>query len=198
MLAETHKLIARYIYEALQRELNIDLNYNSFRHGSVAPDIYPFMLFMDHTPRGTMNLVERYMDQLSGSIWLENDKMIDKFSFKLGVVIHFVADYFCEAHNAKRYKNLFLHFAYERRLRDRFKRHMEKFIPLSVILNAGGWEIEGSLRDYITRRHNEYNSIKHSLYKDINYSLTVSMLVALNIAQRCLVNSDRTYLEKTA
>ncbi|HYF75152.1 MAG TPA: zinc dependent phospholipase C family protein [Candidatus Nitrosocosmicus sp.] len=198
MLSDTHRLIAHNVFKVLQSELNIDVDYDSLRHGSVAPDIYPTMMFMSHSMKGSIGLVHEYIDSLYNNAVPDDRKGVEKFSYRLGVLVHFTSDYFCKAHNEKRYNNLVLHYLYERKLKRHFDKHIRNYKPFVGLIKPGDWGVAGSIKDFIREKHNEYCGLERSMSNDVMYSIGVSAIAVLNIVAHCVKNTNGGHLRKIA
>jgi hypothetical protein len=185
MFAATHKLIASKVYEEVEFQYGFMLDSRSFLFGSIAPDLYPSMLLMDHDTTGSIGLVHEYIDILSNGNLPETQKEVREFSFRLGVVIHFVSDYFCRAHNDKRYKNMLLHFIYEGKLNSLFKRSIntEKYYGVEYP------ETYGDAKHYIEEAHQQYILREENMVDDLVYSVGVSTAVAEMVAACCMANA---------
>ncbi|MCX7708925.1 MAG: zinc dependent phospholipase C family protein [Clostridia bacterium] len=197
MLSDTHKLIAQSIFKTLQAELKINIDYGSFRHGCIAPDIYPSMMFMSHSFDGSIDLVNENIKYLCEHMLPGDKKSIKKFSFRLGVVIHFISDYFCKAHNDKRYDNLILHYIYERNL-ERFLKRRVKALELMPAVNAAVSNMKGKISDFIYEKHLEYKKMRFSMSNDLKYTLSVSTSVALKIVSGCMAEVNNGLLREIA
>lgn len=189
MFSATHKQIAAKVFEELKSELDVVLDYDSLLFGSIAPDIYPSMLLMSHWKEGSIDLVHKHIDWLTANMLPDSSKSMEKFSFRLGIVIHFISDYFCKAHNEKRYNNLLIHFVYENKLRIYFEKRLKESTN-SDIIKVTNWKMITDIKDYIEIKIKEYNSLKRSLINDFTYSLNVSTAVALSILAICMANSN--------
>ncbi|MCX7842180.1 MAG: zinc dependent phospholipase C family protein [Clostridia bacterium] len=198
MLSITHKLIAQKVYDVLNSELGIKIDLEGLKHGSVAPDIYPSMLLMSHCMDGSIDLVHEAMDSILKETVPEKGKELEKFSVKLGIIVHFVSDYFCKAHNEKRYSNLLLHYVYERKLKVFFKRKIEACMPLVRLLKSEDWKTSGDIKSMLKDWNDEYNSLERSMMNDVIYSAGVSMIIALNIVSRCMENIGEERIRKIA
>ncbi|MCX7921421.1 MAG: zinc dependent phospholipase C family protein [Clostridia bacterium] len=182
MLSATHKLIAKRVYEALKNELNVCVDLKSLCYGSIAPDIYPSMMILPHSKEGSLEFLHKNIEWLMEQPIPENKRDMKNFSFRLGIIVHFISDYFCSAHNEAKYNNLINHFIYERALKKVFARRMEKH---SVKPPYAWWSM-GDIKGFIESNHREYTSAKKSMYGDMVHSLNNSIIVSLKIVSGCM------------
>lgn len=197
MLSETHKLIANAVYNMLSSKLNTKMDYGSLLYGSIAPDLFPSMMFLPHTIEGSTRIVNDTVNNLCSMKMPDNKKDMKKYSFKLGLVVHFVSDYFCKAHNEKRYENLLIHYFYERKLK-RFFEKRTSLIKQMTSFNGSVFDKEENIMDYLCQLHKEYNSSKRSMTNDFKYSIDASISMALGIIYCSLQKSEADLLRQTA
>ena len=197
MLALTHKLIAGEVHDAIASEFNINIDLDNLRKGSIQPDKYPKKLFMGHSMDVSYNFVKNRINDLCSRDFPDNKKDMGNFSFRLGIIIHFISDYFCQAHNDKEYKNIVKHLIYEKNLNRYFARRIGTFKPMFGI-KVNGWNKKDSITGCIGKKLNEYNSLRRTMTNDLVFSSSVSMMVALKIVSICLENSSFKLLEEIA
>jgi hypothetical protein len=115
MLKATHIKIANNILESIQSNIDWKINKLAYLFGSFAPDLncaFPTHTF-DHTYNRFIKRIKR----------IDNSESNIIKSFTLGVLLHYICDYFCYAHNLKH--NNPKHAIYERCLRSHIKRHYD-------------------------------------------------------------------------
>lgn len=186
MLSATHKIIAHKAYEAIKSQLGIKIDYKSLIQGSVAPDYSLSMMFRPHSKDESIGLVHNNMDWLFHKSFSHQRKDIREFSFKLGVIIHFVSDYFCIAHNDEFYNNMYHHYKYEKKL----KKFCCKFIQEYYESIRQDMRVVKDIKGFIDEKHQEYMTVRRSMKNDLVYSLQVSIAVSLSILSYCLDKSD--------
>lgn len=185
MFAATHKLIAIKITEIIKSELDIELDIKGLKSGSVAPDLHPSMMFMKHTKIDADRLVNENINRMIKGGFSKNKKDIKEFSFRMGIVLHFICDYFCMAHNDAKFNNMILHLKYESRLKKFFEKHIDEHIPSKFTTDFITSDFFDSIRSFIDEKYLEYNTIKRSMINDVKYSLEVSIMAALAIVSIC-------------
>jgi len=97
--------------------------------------------------------------------------------FKMGMLTHYISDYFCQAHNNDaRYQKLLPHLLYESRL------DMESYTLKLEQISRKGLESYNDylyphnlfLKDYIYDRHFAYLAEKPSISKDLQFAAQTS------------------------
>ena len=199
MLTGTHIKLAKYIYHILKKEYGIRLNKKHLVYGSIKPDF-------------TKNKVPHYIDKSIDYIAEEIERLITEsnkigtkaFSRRLGMIMHYISDYFCRAHNTEYYRrNLMPHLKYEKRLAKVMKNIRNR--PVIAIQDCGrvpqnlvvtlqtireGIKYEmyfESIKDYIIELNKEYMQ-KKSLEQDKEYTIKAINCVCGYIAERIREN----------
>jgi hypothetical protein len=111
MMFFTHVQIGQFLYEQItQQEMErFELKRRAFIYGNVKPDITK-MVFMKHQFAHTYDL---FCDHVN--IVMDDSQTDAERSVALGVVSHFLCDFFCKVHAKKPYNecSLWKHFWYE-------------------------------------------------------------------------------------
>lgn len=182
MFAQTHWKIG----DALSRNISgllLPVDKLAFQYGCIVPD-FLFKL-PDHTWEKSMSytaaLIKEIVqaDPLSVSMEGKRDWFI-----KLGVITHYISDYFCQPHNDDpRYQKTVPHLLYENRLR--FEVNIAQLAKSSRInldrFNDFHYQTPWSLVDYINERHLAYRSEKPGMSKDIEFAVQTSSHVVAAI-----------------
>lgn len=186
MFSSTHRLIAHHVFEAVLKEFNVKLDYMYIRYGSIAPDIHIRMLVMSHRKEGSFNYLLRLIKKLINKQIPSSKNGMRRYSYRLGVVTHFIADYFCRAHNERRYKNPMRHYFYERRL----ALYLRERNLRSKNITWDNWTKKGTFEQFIEDNLANYHNEPKSLAKDSNYALDVAVKTVLNIVKASVSKGD--------
>lgn len=185
MTCEMHKLISAYIYEYVKNNFGLRLNRTLLLLGSVAPDYLPNMISIPHKYHNSIFLVMKNIKKML-NFTAPSMKESYIFSFRLGIIIHFVSDYFCRYHNSN-YSDFIKHARYEIKLNNYFKALIkrENFsfkVEHELINNTSMFKtnILGLVK-IISKNRKSYLSDKSSMFKDCKYSLATSLAVTANI-----------------
>lgn len=178
MLTGTHIKLAKYIYHVFKEEYGIILNKKNLIYGSIKPD---FM--KNKVPHYIDKSIDYIYDEIENLI--NNSSMIGKreFSRRLGMIMHYISDYFCRAHNTEYYrKNIVAHLKYEKRLA---KEMSSKKIKKNMM-----YDIEfDTFKKFIVDLNKEYMKQK-SLERDRIYTIKAINSVCGYIAKKVMARID--------
>ncbi|AGK96702.1 zinc dependent phospholipase C family protein [Clostridium pasteurianum] len=192
MFIQTHMLIAKHINKIIQQNFNITIDFNSFRYGSIKPDIDPRMISIPHYKNDSFDIIMDMIASLQKYNLPACDKELKTFSVKLGVINHYLTDFFCFPHNNEKACRLVPHLLYENKLAQEFYK-----IDLNKICNDTINSIAKcpsmNIKEYAELRHIEYMNGKPSINKDVFYSVEICTAASYLIVYNCLNN---IYIEK--
>lgn len=179
----THLLIADIIHSTVKEKLQGVLNKRAFRFGSIKPDMTPRLLKIKHLKHISLNEVSKMIEDMRIKDNPEGGKLLRDYSVNLGIIMHYITDFFCYAHNHPRYVNKLEHIKYEWLVAFEYARVNKKEILKRAVgnMNKYGWLRDMSIKEYIDMRHNEYLGRKNSIKNDVAFSLEMCMIVALFI-----------------
>lgn len=203
-MSATHAMYAKKICEHIQLMYGVKLKKYNLIYGSIKPDIS--MLFPKHP---------HYINESLDNLCCTADMLIEStenkyeietraFSRELGVVLHYVTDFFCMVHNdvnGKKHPTNYRHVVYEQNFQNKLKTYELDEVREDVAnrLPQDIQKIEStSLKDYIVFRHKKYmkeigksylyNSYNKKRNIDINYSFGMSIEMASYIINSILSN----------
>ncbi len=133
--------------------------------GSILPDCLPSFLTTRHTITETFELVKAEIHKLSGEY--HKQKGISKsFCIHLGMVLHYLADYFTTPHNPGFSGTVRNHIDYERALQVYIQCYFENGV---IVAEEQDMEENETLFEYIVELHNQYLNEARSLITDCEY-----------------------------
>jgi hypothetical protein len=107
--------MAHLLYAAF-RTRGIYLNRTAFVYGNILPDQTPAMWVAPHFSRVCSRRSAEILNTLSRLPLPDSGRVGAEYSKELGIMCHFLCDYFCFAHNADFSAGLKQHVAYENEL----------------------------------------------------------------------------------
>lgn len=107
--------MAHLLYAALQKR-GVYLNRVAFVYGNISPDQTPAMWVAPHFGKVCSRRTAEALSTLAQQPLSSSGRVGAEYSKALGVMCHFLCDYFCFAHNADFSGSLKQHMAYENAL----------------------------------------------------------------------------------
>lgn len=173
MLNFSHVEVANYFYTRLKgSSLGFKLNKQSFFYGSVLPDKqrhkFNAHYYKDSKPDYEKHLIRANNQNLSDS----------ERSESLGVVCHFICDYFCKYHSVEPYKNVvgIRHFIYEAQIHFVLKsiQIRRKLFGVNTIEERifTGFDLSKLVGEFgnIEKLMSEYLNQKESIVNDLTFA----------------------------
>lgn len=174
------------LYEALQSR-GIYLNRIAFVYGNIAPDYAPTMLVPTHFGKACTRAIDDIANELSEHYLNDTGRVSAEYSKQLGIMCHFICDYFCFAHNKDFSGNLKQHMAYENRL-DLFlrrccvKMYENKESAANSFFDLDGnseIQLSGSTKNLsmdIDSLKSDYLSLGNTFRNDLSFAFDTCML----------------------
>lgn len=169
MVPGTHFIISNILYNYIENNLNFKLDLSAFVWGNLRPDFDKKHIRCSHTLEDSLDFINFYANKI-----IQNNMSITEFSMLLGVICHFICDYFCIYHSKEYWrKDMLEHFTYEILLH----------VKLLILLNRGNLNIkynykqEDSMEVLLKNILKKYNLKEKSLVKDLVYAIKASASV---------------------
>ena len=176
MLVQSHLFMARKI----NSKLGGNINQYYFYMGNIAPDFLFEHKKRKHEFKYSMDYVIEEINCLKNI----SDKNL--YSYKMGIISHYLMDFFCKAHNCQNLiDDLWGHFKYESSLH---KVLVASKTPLKLNTDIG------DIKKYITKKYYRYLEENPSVVTDIIYSMEVCHNVVNYLSNRI----DNNILKKSA
>jgi len=146
LLSGTHQRIGMTILSSLKQQFEVNLSVDDYLFGCIKPDFSLGAFYTPHLKHKSFDFVLNTIMELGSVPWPTAGKARKAFSMRLGVVMHYLADFFCHAHSTKMGDLMPWHFAYEARLH---------IVSRKVDLDGLAQELVASLmsRSSVPRRH---------------------------------------------
>lgn len=150
----------------------------AFCVGSVLPDCMPSFITKRHRIADTYDVFNRELQKVN-----QHSKIDTYLCLHLGIIIHYVADYFTFPHNDIFTGSLAAHCFWERRQQEEIGRRFRQ-------AQKGSYISVNSLRNMVDREHDEYLKHTMSIQNDCDFivklcqSVTLSVLRCKEISQK--------------
>lgn len=179
MRKKSHIALTTYLIHNLD-DIELKKHKYSFYIGSLLPDCVPSFITKRHCIEDTFHNLKEEIEKIT--IYNDVDKGLNSYYFlKLGVITHFIADYFTYPHNSIYEGNISAHCLYEKELKFVLKDYIkaytvDKEMPIIKNLKMGELYFKKSVEDicnFIKEKHEEYlkQEIVHKI--DCEYILSV-------------------------
>lgn len=174
MQKATHRRIGRMIADDLARIRGIRLDMTAFETGCVLPDKrLRYMVLHPHFFGKSFSYLCRLIRR---TLRETQNGLLDfaEFSLRLGIICHYIADFFCQAHNVPGYMGYRAHRRYELALGGsmgdagvhaalrRAQSHRARYLSIKP------WTIS----QWLWRTHREYRMNPPSHQNDMEYAVT--------------------------
>lgn len=186
IFAETHKIIARNIYDNIYENYDLKLDKKKLEWGSIAPDILPHYRLIRHYKDESLNYISKeIMKAIFISRFVDFNDIIDPIAIKLlsnkiGVISHYLSDYVCLPHASRWtfYGNMKKHVQYEKKLELISPNHDFKSNKISIenldIYDINPKELQAKIKEYINDVVEEY-SLKQGYDVDLDFAVSINV-----------------------
>jgi len=179
MRKKSHISLAKGVIHGLDIDERISHRL-SFFIGSIWPDCTPSFLTKRHCIDDTFEILLKKMDRFIQKYKKEKDMGIAS-TWRMGIVLHYIADYFTYPHNSHYPGGFKDHCIYEEELKHRmykFVADMKSSLPrYDVPVFADTNQISA----YIKNRHASYMKLNASVDYDCGYSVRTCMAVMASL-----------------
>lgn len=176
MRKKSHISLAKGIISGLECENRINHRI-SFYVGSIWPDCIPSFITKRHNISETFEDFDRRMNKFVNRFDSKKD-MGRMSSFRMGMVMHYIADYFTLPHNAHFEGSFKEHCYYEEDLKHAMYRFVDSVRSRNEAFRIQMLDSIEQIKEYVISKHNEYVEFgKGECIDDCRYSLEACMSV---------------------
>lgn len=173
--------MGRYLYTYFTEHLGVTLDKASFVQWNVLPDIAPSLLKLSHFKKDIYDLVMERAEYLS----TEGDRMtVAEYSKHLGILCHFMSDFFCYAHSEDFDGSKIGHLKYEIFMQFYGYRRKNMLHAVDLISNAAELDRSVALYEQINELHEQYSHVAPSYGVDFVYSLTACVDLVMEMLEQ--------------
>jgi hypothetical protein len=187
MNTHSHTLIGNLLHDYLKKEFNIHLDKDEFIRGNVVPDYRTTCVIHPHFIRFSLGYIQREIEELAG-INLNSADIGKEYSFKLGMICHYYADFFCHAHSRGYKQAIVNHLRYERCLCNYFVSRLGSIREIKLFLKSDIRESARQINERTKMLFKEYDEASPSYGKDIYYSLHASAGAIVSLISCSMAN----------
>ncbi len=197
MKSASHHAMGHLLYEALTSQ-GIKLDQELFVLGNLLPDYLPELILNPHFTLKCQREIHIFTEALAGQPVTRGEQLPPEYALRLGILCHYLTDYFTFAHTPEFRIGLKEHRAYEQRLDDYFRGHYTKedsLLPKIAAQFAQAQNAREVVKEIYIMKHN-YRTEGCTLARDVRYAFTaclssMTQLVELSCEREELARAKR-------
>ena len=170
MRKKSHLSLAGYIVDIVDADM-ID-HPLAFRFGSLEPDLVPSFITTKHRIDLTFHKLEKKINKVIDE-YDKNKGMTIGLSKDLGVITHYIADYFTFPHNIEYPGTMTEHIHYEAQLKVDFREFVRKMKETHAHFQEVNMRSADEICAFIKKCHTEYLHAVKSVENDCRYILQI-------------------------
>ena len=192
-----HLVISIRIKNAIEGQLPVKLKTFSFMYGSIKPDISKEFNNIPHY----RNASHEYLDDEIKNILLSDNPIFREcssdFSQRLGVLTHYLSDFFCFAHSEKFSGGIIKHSIYEMKLMAYCAVKFRKVYCPKNYRSLSSEQNSTEICEFIDELHDEYSDAvrKPSVADDMTFTHEACIALCLSILSSCIAEEHSEKLK---
>jgi hypothetical protein len=183
----THLDFASVIRSAVSEQIDVELNRRGFIYGNIKPDIIPSYFLIPHFKKPkTMEFLKAEIAELTKYKLQKHQKCSREFSERLGIVTHYLSDFFCYVHSQHSNCGVLSHYIYEVKLWLFCRKHCTSIKTLDYSRYIEITPNTDSIYTLIENLQKKYLSKSPSYALDVVYSLRMCISLCVLTIKACL------------
>ncbi len=167
MRKKSHISVANYLLNSHGMEY-LQGHKKSFYLGSILPDCVPSFITRRHCIEDTIDILKKEIDKVTEH-YDATQGLTPYFCRHLGVITHYVADYFTFPHNETYPGNIKDHCVYEEDLKHAIRAYVKSEDAMRVREKNGLFANSDEIISFIRRAHDEYLKLINQVKLDCMY-----------------------------
>lgn len=188
-----HLRIARVVQQTIEDELSVKIDTMAFRYGNIKPDISADFVKIPHNIDAAMEFIDQQIKDLIGTKVTTSPVFTKQFSEKLGIITHYLSDFFCYAHSDNYRGSHLSHHFYEISLSRYFNKHLKKIKNHKKIKFFKIYCDKISIHSYVCKQHTLYVKKSPSYPVDTYFTIEICISVCTSIISACLFKSLKNH-----
>jgi len=180
MKATSHFAMAHLLNAALQNR-GVYLDRIAFVYGNIAPDYTPVMWVYPHFNKVCSRMITEISTELPQIPVCNSGRVGANYSKQLGLLCHFLCDYFCFAHNDDFTGNIRQHISYENDLDNYLRRNCLEILDIEGTQEILCLSNETELINSIETSREKYLKSGFSLNNDLSFAFEACMSSIMSI-----------------
>lgn len=176
-----------YLVHAALQNRGVQLNRTAFAYGNIAPDYIPSMVlnprFYPHFSRVCEKTINEFSEELSSTQLTGTERVNADYSKKLGILCHYICDYFCFAHSKDFLGGVRQHIDFENSLDQYLRENCTNLLDIE-----GKSEVRPSLSaaELVSRLNsekNDYTNTGYTFENDLSYAFDACVAAVLSLVK---------------
>jgi len=187
MLYNTHLFFSNITYDNIRCGYCVKIKKLGFKYGNIKPDL---MMNFKNTPHNYYSSADYIISEIY-SLIEETPRLKDlqsnDFAVKLGIIDHYIADFFCMPHNKNLVKkNIVAHFIYEQKINAICKKIRIRKLRKHLTSNGIGLNIDDNISEILSSMYENYKRETFSAFNDILFAIQTSIIVNNYVVKSCI------------
>lgn len=176
----SHFMMGKLLYHNL-KNIDIKLKRNAFIFGNIKPDVSSRYNKLPHYKKDVYSLFKSEVLALCDMKVSEGSSFSSEYSEKLGVICHFISDFFCFAHCEQFDNRGWNHFIYEMKLSFYMLKRKKSMKNIDNLMDYSQFYNTNSIFEEMDKENEEYFASHQSEGMDVLCSLQncISMVLAV-------------------
>lgn len=179
MRKKSHISLTRYLIETVNRN-ELKKHKTAFYIGSILPDCVPSFFIRRHSFEETFDILKEEIRLLTEE-YDSKEGVNGYFCRHLGVITHYLADFFTYPHNRCYTGTMKDHCNYEKKLKLRLKEYVQSEEAKEMKTVAITYEEAEEIYRFIQHMHQQYKEGEKAIQEDIHYIVSISYEVVCAI-----------------
>ncbi len=174
MKSASHHAMGHLLYESLTQQ-GYRLDRELFVLGNMLPDYMPELILNPHFTLKCQREIHIFTEALAGQPVERGEQFPPEYALRLGILCHYLTDYFTFAHTPEFRLGLKEHGVYEQRLDDYFRGH---YTAEESALESHAFSACESARDVVKeiyRMKRDYRAQGCTLSRDVQYAFSACL-----------------------
>lgn len=167
MRKKSHISLASYLMQSMKTE-ELVLHKKAFYIGSILPDCVPSFITRRHCIDDTFDLLKNEITKVTYDYDMEKG-ITGYYCRHLGVITHYIADYFTFPHNSTYTGSLKQHCSYEKDLKFAFRAYVKSGEAKHIREKNRKFRTVEEICDFIKEMHDQYLKVINAIKIDCKY-----------------------------
>jgi len=174
MKSASHHAMGHLLYEALTAQ-GVKLDRELFVLGNMLPDYLPELILNPHFTQKCQREIHIFTEALAGQPVTRGEQLPPEYTLRLGILCHYLTDYFTFAHTPEFSLGLKEHGTYELRLNDYFRTHYTQEESTLQSFHFGSCKNARDVVREIYRLKRDYCAEGCTLSRDVKHAFSACL-----------------------